>query len=98
MRIGIDVSTWWNRREFGRFTRRLVTAMLEGGGDHTFCLFVDQEPTAEMLRPGADVVRVRTGAAVTDSAVAGGRRRIGDLLAPDRVETLAVLERHGRAR
>lgn len=81
MRIGIDASTWWNRRGFGRFTRRIVTAMMDQPGNHEFVLFVDQEPAPEMRRPGVTVVQVRTSASVTESAVADGRRRVSDLLA-----------------
>lgn len=81
MRIGIDATTWWNRRGFGRFTRRIVTAMLDEPCGHEFVLFVDQEPAPEMVRPGVEIVQVMTQAAVTESAVADGRRRVGDLLA-----------------
>lgn len=81
MRIGVDATTWWNRRGFGRFTRRLLLAMLEEPGDQTFCLFVDQEPPPEMCGPRVEVVRVATRATVTASAVADGSRSLGDLLA-----------------
>lgn len=81
MRIGIDATTWWNRRGFGRFTRLLLTAMLAEPRGHQFVLFVDQPPTPEMLRPHVKVVQVRTSATVTEAAVADGSRRIVDLLA-----------------
>jgi glycosyltransferase involved in cell wall biosynthesis len=81
MRIGIDATTWWNKRGFGRFTRQLLTAMLDAPGDHTFCLFVDQPPVPAMIRPGVEVIQVATGATVTEAAVADGARSVGDLLA-----------------
>ena len=79
--IGVDATTWWNRRGFGRFTRGQLGAMLDEPRGHQFVLFVDQEPVEDMLRPNVDVVRVNTSATVTDSAVADGNRSIRDLLA-----------------
>lgn len=80
LRIGVDATTWWNKRGFGRFTRGQLGAMLAEPRGHKFVLFVDQEPVDEMLRPHVEVVRVKTAATVTDSAVADGSRGIGDLL------------------
>ena len=79
--IGVDATTWWNKRGFGRFTRGQLGAMLAEPRDHRFVLFVDQDPVAEMIRPNVKVVRVRTSETVTDSAVADGSRSICDLLA-----------------
>lgn len=81
MRIGIDATTWWNKRGFGRFTRQLLTAMLDAPGDRTFCLFVDQPPAPQMIRPGVEVIQVATGATVTEAAVADGSRSVKDLFA-----------------
>jgi glycosyltransferase involved in cell wall biosynthesis len=55
--------------------------MLAEPREHRFVLFLDREPVEEMLRPNVEVVRVRTSATVTDSAVADGNRRIRDVLA-----------------
>jgi hypothetical protein len=79
--IGVDATTWWNKRGFGRFTRGQLGAMLDEPSDHRFVLFVDQDPVEEMLRPNVEIVRVQTSATVTESAVADGSRGIGDLLA-----------------
>ena len=79
--IGVDATTWWNNRGFGRFTRGQLGAMLAEPRGHKFVLFVDQEPVDEMLQPHIEIVRVKTSATVTDSAVADGSRGIGDLLA-----------------
>ena len=79
--IGVDATTWWNKRGFGRFTRGQLGAMLAESRGHRFLLFVDQEPTEEMLRPNVEIVRVESDATVTDSAVANGNRRIADVLA-----------------
>lgn len=79
--IGVDATTWWNKRGFGRFTRGQLGAMLAQPRGHKFVLFVDQEPVEEMIRPHVEVVRVKTTSTVTDSAVADGSRNIGDILA-----------------
>ncbi|MDP3659124.1 glycosyltransferase family 1 protein [Phenylobacterium sp.] len=81
MRIGVDATTWWNRRGFGRFTRLLLGAMLDAPRGHEFVLFVDRPPEPEMLRPGVKIVRVDTRRTVTEAAVADGSRSVGDLLA-----------------
>ena len=81
MRIGIDATTWWNRRGFGRFTRRLLQAMFEQNFGHQFILFVDHPPTPEMVRENVRVVSVRTSATVTETAVAEGNRSIRDIWA-----------------
>jgi glycosyltransferase involved in cell wall biosynthesis len=79
--IGVDATTWWNRRGFGRFTRGQLGAMLAKPRAHRFVLFVDQNPAEEMLRPHVEVVRVRASAAVTEAAVAEGSRSVRDVLA-----------------
>lgn len=78
--IGVDATTWWNKRGFGRFTRGQLGAMLDESRDHRFVLFVDQDPVEQMLRPHVEIVRVQTSTTVTDSAVADGSRNIIDVL------------------
>ena len=79
MRIGIDATTWWNGRGFGRFTRDLLQAMFRQDG-HQFVLFVDQPPCKEMLVPNVQVVQVETSAPVTVTAVSNGNRSLCDIL------------------
>lgn len=79
--IGVDATTWWNNRGFGRFTRGQLGAMLADPRGHRFVLFVDQEPTEEMRQSHIEVVRVRTSSTVTASAVANGSRQLSDILA-----------------
>lgn len=81
MRIGIDATTWWNRRGFGRFTRHLLQALFEQNFGHQFILFVDHAPTPEMIHENVRVVSVRTSATVTETAVAEGSRSIQDVWA-----------------
>ena len=82
--IGVDATTWWNQRGFGRFTRGQLGAMLAESRGHQFVLFVDREPAEEMLRPNVEIVHVETSATVTEAAVADGNRRIRDVLALSR--------------
>jgi len=81
MRIGIDAACWWSRRGFGRFTRELLKAMFDRPGDNEFCLFVDREPTAEMLQANVQLVEVKINRHVTEAAVASGSRSVRDLFA-----------------
>lgn len=85
--IGVDATTWWNKRGFGRFTRGQLGAMLAEPRGHKFVLFVDQDPVEEMLRPHIEVVRVGTSATVTEAAVADGSRSVRDILAFRRATT-----------
>jgi|tagenome__1003787_1003787.scaffolds.fasta_scaffold20989120_10 glycosyltransferase involved in cell wall biosynthesis len=90
--IGVDATTWWNQRGFGRFTRGQLGAMLAEPRGHRFVLFLDREPAEEMLRPDVEIVRVPTSATVTDSAVADGNRRIRDVLAFSRAASSRPLD------
>lgn len=78
--IGVDATTWWNKRGFGRFTRSLLGAMIAEGRGHEFVLFVDRAPAAEMLAANVRIVEVGSSATVTAAAVADGSRSVKDLL------------------
>lgn len=79
--IGVDATTWWNRRGFGRFIRGQLGAMLAEERGHQFVLFIDREPAEEMRRANVEIVRMLTSATVTEAAVADGNRSIRDVLA-----------------
>jgi glycosyltransferase involved in cell wall biosynthesis len=90
--IGVDATTWWNKRGFGRFIRGQLGAMLVDTRGHRFVLFVDREPAQEMLLPTVEIVRVSTSATVTDAAVADGNRSIRDILAISRAASSMPLD------
>nr|NUR38151.1 glycosyltransferase family 4 protein [Sphingomonas sp.] len=90
--IGVDATTWWNRRGFGRFIREQLGAMLAEGRGHRFVLFIDREPAKEMCRPNVEIVRVPTSATVTEAAVADGNRSIRDVLAFSRAVSSRPLD------
>lgn len=81
MKIGIDATTWWNKRGFGRFTRQLLGAMFKHPREHEYCLFVDRPAAKEMERDNVSVVVVNSSRTVTEAAVADGSRSIVDLMA-----------------
>lgn len=81
MRIGIDATSWMNQRGFGRFTRNVVSRLVDLDGDNEYVLFLDERtgavadlPERALRRP----VPLRQTAA--RSATADSQRSTGDLL------------------
>ena len=82
MRIGIDVTSWSNRRGYGRFARGLLPALLEAGGGHEYVFFVDSRTFEQSRLPsGADCVVVPTRESPTEAASHSGRRSLRDMAA-----------------
>ncbi len=82
MRIGIDASSWSNRRGFGRFTRELLTALARQAGDDEVLLFADRQTAESSQFPGAwKLVVADTRVAPTQAAAADGRRSLRDMWA-----------------
>jgi len=80
VRIGIDGCCWSNRRGFGRFTRELVSRMVEEHPQHDFTLVVDQRTRAAGVFPkGARIAEVTTREQPTRAASAAGARSPADL-------------------
>ena len=86
MRVGIDVTCWCNQRGFGRFTRELVTALVNLTSGEEYVLFADRQ-TAEIadFPESCRVVIGETSAAAVEAASADGRRSVRDVLAMRRV-------------
>lgn len=81
MRVGIDLTSWPNRRGYGRFVRGLVPALISRGA-HEYVLVLDAQTAArDDLPESVDrrVAATRHGAA--EAASASGRRSVRDLLA-----------------
>jgi glycosyltransferase involved in cell wall biosynthesis len=91
MRVGVDACCWSNRRGFGRFTRDLVTKMVEQYPQHQFTLLMDdQSDPAEYESPlpaGATIKIVETGHQQTQAASADGSRSPADLWRLSRAAT-----------
>lgn len=83
MRIGIDASCWANRRGYGRYTRELVTAILDADTSNEYTLFLDSatEHQCPDLPARARRVVIPTRSAAADAASAAGHRSLGDLWA-----------------
>lgn len=79
MRIGIDATCWWSNRGFGRFTRELLKAMFKRHKQHTYCLFIDRQPTPEMTHPNVEIIQVTPSRTVTEAAGANDNRSIADV-------------------
>lgn len=80
MRIGIDATSWMNRRGFGRFVRELTCAIAGLSTDDEYVLFADRQ-TAERARfpEGWRVQIADTSASPVEAAASDGRRSIRDM-------------------
>ena len=81
MRVGVDATSWVNRRGYGRFARNAVGRLIELDRDATYLLYVD-EPSAPAVDvpAGAEAVVVPVGQAQAGAAAAGSSRSVRDLL------------------
>ncbi len=78
IRVGIDATTWYNDRGFGRFTRELVTALAaRGSRELSYTLVIDRPVDREFP---VEVIARPTGRTVTEAAVGEGNRSLGDML------------------
>lgn len=90
MRIGIEACTWANRRGYGRFTRQLVSAMVERHPEHEFVLVVDGHTARECTFPDrASTLVVETTEQPTQAAAADGSRSLKDIWRMSRASTRA---------
>jgi glycosyltransferase involved in cell wall biosynthesis len=79
MRVGVDATSWSNRRGYGRFTRALLSEVVKLDRQNQYTFFVDQECEEFPLPPGADVWRVATTVPTVQAASADGSRSLWDL-------------------
>lgn len=80
LRIAVDACCWSNRRGYGRFTRELVTCLVEEHPEHDFTLVLDRRTHDEGRFPaGARFAVVATHAQPTRAASAAGARSPADL-------------------
>lgn len=85
MRIGVDATCWGNRRGFGRFTRELMSALLEIDKTNEYLLFVDRDISETNTLPsGITRVTVNTRHSPTRAASADSSRSLIDLWAMTR--------------
>ena len=93
MRIGFDGSCLSNRRGFGRFANRLLSAFVRRAVGHEVVVVIDEPSAATVELPEGAVARiVGVRDAPSASASARGRRRLGDMLAMSRSVAAARLD------
>ncbi|HEV8612593.1 MAG TPA: glycosyltransferase family 1 protein [Gemmatimonadales bacterium] len=82
MRIGVDATCWANERGYGRFTRELVSAMVEQAPADEFVCFLDQRARARFALAGPNVVPVVVPQRVSPTQAAGAdsSRSLSDML------------------
>lgn len=82
MRIGVDATSWFNGRGYGRFTRELLPELVAAGASHEWVLFVESVHAARLAAalPAARVRAVACGEVQTVAAAADGARSLRDLL------------------
>jgi glycosyltransferase involved in cell wall biosynthesis len=81
MRVGVDATSWTNRRGFGRFTRNVVTQLVARDDGTVYVMYVDSATASRADLPAAAETRlVEVGEAPSVAASATSRRRMGDIL------------------
>lgn len=81
MRVGVDATSWTNRRGFGRFARNAVGKLVESDRQTDYVFYVDEQSADGAVLPaGAEARRVSLGTAPSEAAVAGSSRSLADLL------------------
>jgi glycosyltransferase involved in cell wall biosynthesis len=81
MKIGVDATSWVNRRGYGRYTRALLSAAVELDRSNEYTFFIDCECPEFPLPAGVEVCRISTSMPATEAAGADSHRSIADLLA-----------------
>lgn len=81
MRVGVDATSWANRRGYGRFARNAVARLVATDGGAEYVLFVDEQTaSAEELPPQADLQRVALRRVPAEAAAADSQRALSDLV------------------
>lgn len=90
-RIGLDATSWLNRRGYGRFARNALGRLIEQDAARRYVLVIDEAGAREAELPAAaDVLTVPLRCSSTEAASAGSARPVGDLY---RLTRAAVRER-----
>lgn len=92
IRVGIDATTWYNERGFGRFTRELVSTLARRSEGFRYSLFLDRPPDGTTFPDGVELIVERTGRSVTEAAVGEGNRSPRDMLALSRTVARSNLD------
>ena len=93
-RIGVDATSWTNRRGYGRFARNALSRLIEVGDDEArYVFFIDADTAREATLPaGVDVRSVALRRVPGEAASAVSRRPIADLARLSRAASRAKLD------
>lgn len=81
MRIGIDATCWTNPRGYGRFTKDMLSALLERDRVNEYLFFMDSFTASQADFPSnARQVVVKLSESPTRAASADGRRGLQDMM------------------
>lgn len=82
MRIGVDATSWFNERGYGRYTRELLAAMAAAAPEHRFLCFVDRRdvPRFGLAGPNVEPRGVELDERPVEAASAAGSRSLRDML------------------
>ena len=81
MRVGVDATSWVNRRGYGRFARNSVWTLVECDRETTYVMYIDAMTADQADFPSRAVTRrVELRRAPSEAASANSSRSIGDLL------------------
>lgn len=85
MRIGVDATCWANPRGYGRFTRHMLTTLLQQDRVNEYVFFMDSFTASQSEFP-SNAVQVVTeiSESPTQAASADGRRGLRDMIAMGR--------------
>jgi len=81
MRIGVDATCWVNPRGYGRFTKDMLTALLEQDKSNHYIFFMDSfTESAATFPPNVEKKVISLSESPTQAASASGRRGLSDML------------------
>jgi len=79
MRVGVDATSWSNRRGYGRFSRAILSEVVRLDRQNQYTFFVDQESEEFPLPPDVEICSVATKVPTLEAASADGNRSLSDL-------------------
>ena len=93
MKVGVDATSWTNRRGYGRFARNAVGRLVELDTDSRYTLFIDEPSAREAELPAAAVVcAVQVSRAPSEAASAQSYRPLADVFRLSRAASRAHLD------
>ena len=76
MRVGVDATSWVNRRGYGRFARNSVWTLVESDRETTYVMYIDAMTADQADFPSRAVTRrVELRRAPSEAASANSSRR-----------------------